>query len=665
MTDAAEIPVRLAHRVEYVALRLLERVACALSPGAAVALGRGLGHLALLLGVRARVARQNLARAFPEKSPGERAVIAREAYAQAGMTIVEHLRYPLLRVADLDRIAPSVRGLEHIAEARARGRGAVLLTGHFGAFELVGAVAVRAGNPMSFLVRGQSNPLVDRLMAAHRSALGVGVLGHGHGVRDALRMLRRGGCVALVADQDAGRDGVFVEFFGVATSTPPGPAEFCVRTGAPLVLGFMRRLPGGGYEGEIFPAVELPRTGDHAADVRALTQFHSRALEGWIRAWPEQWLWTHRRWKTAPPDSAPHALRAAAIALTVALAGPLVSLPRMPLASAAPGPLPVLLDSTRLGESVFDGAGSSVFPLAPSRVRRVFEGVRIRRAANGWTIDAEEVFQAGVAPVNAAMGLPDYRASLARDDSASAHPRGTVRDLVVSVDGLPMAVTELPGSAAPGQDLGGIERLYRFEVPFGAEEIRTVRLEYGVGDSRTDRGEPLLFFYLNPGSLWEGENAKVTVSVDLGAVSPEDLITAWLRPRGYRVYGTQVIWRRGAGDEVQDIALAYRPYSDPLAPFPDRKKGPLGLTLEAREEWYERLTPNEMRFWTAWLLVRRGGPVPVTGPGAALALEPWRRVERTFREESLARDERALLTRLRASVAEWERARVALGPGGP
>ncbi|MGH7725724.1 MAG: lysophospholipid acyltransferase family protein, partial [Candidatus Eiseniibacteriota bacterium] len=626
------------------------------------------------LGVRARVARENLARAFPERTEGERAAIAREAYAQAGMMAIEHLRFPLLRPETLDRIASSIEGLDHIAAARGRGHGAVLLTGHFGAFELFGGVAVRAGNPISLLVRGQTNPLVDRMMSAHRRALGVNVLGHGRGVRDALKTLNAGECVAVIADQDAGRDGLFVDFFGTPASTPPGPAEFCVRTGAPLVMGYLRRLSDGRHEGRIFPPIDPPQTGDHEADVRALTEAHTHVLEGWIRDWPEQWLWTHRRWKSSPAPAPRGALQSAAsvLAVTAGLLGMTLGAPATapapaaaPAAAETPRTLPAFLDSARAGESVFDGAGSSVFPLGPSRVRRIFEGVRIRRTEAGWTIDAEEVFQAGIAPGTAAMGLPDYRASLAREDSGAGRPRGTVKNLVVSVDGLPMGVNELPGSAAPGEDLGGIERLYRFEVPFGAVEIRTVRLEYAVGDSRTDRGEPLLFFYLNPGSLWEGESAKVTVSVDLGTVPPDDLIIAWLRPRGSRVYGSQVIWRRGAGDEVQDIALAYRPFADPLAPYSDRKKGPLALSLEAREEWYERLTPNEMRFWAAWLVARRGGPVPTDGVAKTLAAEPWYEPERKFREQSLSKDERTLLARLRDSLAEWDRARVSPMTGDP
>ncbi len=655
-------PVRWQHRLEHGLVRIAGWAVSLLPDGAARALGGGLGALARYAGIRVAVARANLARAFPGRPLAEREAILRGAYAQAGMSAVEILRFPRMTPAALDRILPSVEGFEHITAARALGRGVVLLTGHFGAGELLGALVARQGYPLTFFVREQSNPLVDGDLQARRSALGVAVLAHGVGVRGVLRALQGNQCIALIADQDAGRRGVFVDFFGAPASTPPGPAEFALRSGAPLVMGRLVRETDGRYLGKFYPPLVLAPGGDHAADVRELTALHTRMLEDWIRERPEQWLWTHRRWKTAAPDAAPplpspRAPHAAAFAALLAAAA----------ITPAPAPAPVPTPALRVGraaESAFDGAGSSVFPLSEARVRRVFEDVRIRRSDGGWVIDAEEIFQSGVAPARAAMGLPDYRASVEPDSSGSAR-RGTVRGLRVTVDGLPMGVTELPGSAAPGEDLGGIERLYRWEVPFSAEEIRTVRLSYEVGDSRTDRGEPLLFFYLNPGSLWDGEAAKVTASVDLGAVDPEDLIPAWLRPAGYRVYGSQVIWRRGAGDAVADLALAYRPGgTDPLAAFGDRQKGPLALGPEAREEWFERLSLRETRFWSAYLRARRGAAVDSTGPGAALARERWYHPGPGYRDERLPRDERMLLGRLDDRLAAWRRAQISTDSTG-
>jgi hypothetical protein len=248
-------------------------------------------------------------------------------------------------------------------------------------------------------------------------------------------------------------------------------------------------------------------------------------------------------------------------------------------------------------------------------------------------VDAFEVFQAGAAPARAAMGLPDYRASV-DSDSVAAPDRGTVRDLDVTVDGLPMGVEALPGGAAPSANLGGIARVFRWEVPFAGEEIRTVHLRYRIGESLTDLGEPLLFFYLNPGALWPGDNARVTVTVDLGDIDPDNVIPGWVRPAGYRVYGKELIWT-GRTTEVGDIALSFRPPKDPLAGFADPKKGPLGLAPDALEEWFERLTIRDVRAIESFLTGRRDVPV-----------ERWPRAERLLWE------------RLDGRLADWQRAHV-------
>lgn len=651
-------PVRFVHRLEYALVRTFAALVGVLPRGPALAMGRALGTAARRAGIRVAVARGNLARAFADRPAAEREVILREAYAQAGMTVCELLRSGAPDAQARADLRTSIRGLEHIAAARAGGRGAVLMTGHFGAYELVGAAMADAGHPVHYFVRAQSNPLVDRFVRERRRAVAGAVVGHGRrGVREVLAILSSGGCVAVLADQDAGRDGIFVDFFGRPASTPPGPAEFALRTGSAIVFGCVRRSPSGEYEGEVLPPFEPVVTGDHAADVRALTQRHVAALEQFIRQSPEQWLWTHRRWKTV--------LGALVVGMLLTLSSAAGALP----GDAAGAPRSIAPESLATSaESVFDGAGSSVFPLEAARVRRLFEDVRVRRLDEGWAVEAEDWFVAGVAPVTAVMGLPDYRASLPaadRDTPERVALRGTLRDLVVTVDGLPMAFEALPGSAAPGEDLGGIERICRFAVPFAAEEFRSVRLSYRFGDTRTDDGEPLLFYYRNPGSLWEGESPKSTVSIDLGASSQEDLIIGWLRPLGYRLYGSQILWHRPAGEELADIALGLRAPADPLAAFADRAKGPLGLSLEAREEWFARLTVRDLRFFVAWWVARRGGPIPSEGPGAALADEAWIRADRGFREDKLPAEERQWLDRLRGRLAAFERARIPFHAGPP
>jgi len=115
------------------------------------------------------------------------------------------------------------------------------------------------------------------------------------------RALRENRWVAVVADQDARRNGVFVPFFGRGCSTPTGPAELALRTGAPIIMGFETRRPDGRHELDLLPPLAMPEGRDGAA-VTALTAAHTAVLEAWVRRRPSSWFWLHRRWKTRPPE---------------------------------------------------------------------------------------------------------------------------------------------------------------------------------------------------------------------------------------------------------------------------------------------------------------------------------------------------------------------------
>lgn len=191
--------------------------------------------------------------------------------------------------------------MEHLERAYAGGRGAILMSGHFSNFELVGAhVAQRF--PMDFVVRPLSNPVVEEWVARLRAAAGVGTISADDGVRGVFRALRAGRGVAMLADQDARRHGVFVPFLGRPASTALGPARVALATGAPIVTGFALRRPDGRVDVEVDPPLELPdpRAPDAALTITAR---HVERLERRVRQRPELWFWLHRRWKSQPPGS--------------------------------------------------------------------------------------------------------------------------------------------------------------------------------------------------------------------------------------------------------------------------------------------------------------------------------------------------------------------------
>jgi len=286
--------------VETLLVRALAAGVRAMPWRASLAFGAGLGDLARGLGVRREVALDNLACAFPERGDAERQAILAEHYRELGRVCCEYARLPELAHAPGDEVVAAARGLDHLEAARAQGRGVILLTGHYGNFELLGAWLARR-YPLDIVVQELANPGVDAILARARRDAGVGLIPRGAGVRRVFHALRENRCVALVADQDARRSGVFVPFFGRCCSTPAGPAELALRTGAPLVMGFALRRPDGRHELELLPPLAMPDTHDRAA-VIALTAAHTAVLEEWVRRRPATWFWLHRRWKTAPPE---------------------------------------------------------------------------------------------------------------------------------------------------------------------------------------------------------------------------------------------------------------------------------------------------------------------------------------------------------------------------
>ncbi len=157
------------------------------------------------------------------------------------------------------------------------------------------------------MVRPLGNPGVEALVARQRAAAGVGRIATDAPVRAIYGTLRANRWVAMLADQDARRQGVFVPFLGRPASTAAGPARIALGTGASIVMGFIRREEDGRHRIEVEPALEIddPRAPD--AMLR-LTALRTSRLERQVRAHPENWLWLHRRWRTAQPgDEGPTA----------------------------------------------------------------------------------------------------------------------------------------------------------------------------------------------------------------------------------------------------------------------------------------------------------------------------------------------------------------------
>ncbi|HEX6745879.1 MAG TPA: lysophospholipid acyltransferase family protein [Longimicrobium sp.] len=289
-----------AHRVEYALARTLETAVATLPERAADAVGRRIGRMVYRLGIRRKVVEENLRMAFPEKDEAWIHATARAAYEHLGRESAAILRLSRLdRQAIVDRTVPV--GWDELQEALAEGKGVILVTGHYGNWEIAAATVAARGTPISAIVRRQGNLLVDARLDDLRRNLGVETVTQREAPSRVPRLLRKNRVIGIVGDQDARRAGVFVPFFGRPASTHRGPALFALKLGAPVFACVARRLPGREVRYEVSgQRVPVVRTGDLEADVQALTAELAARLEGEVRKAPEQYFWFHRRWKSSP-----------------------------------------------------------------------------------------------------------------------------------------------------------------------------------------------------------------------------------------------------------------------------------------------------------------------------------------------------------------------------
>jgi KDO2-lipid IV(A) lauroyltransferase len=290
--------------VEYGALRVVAFVASLFPWRAASAIGAAVGTLGYRpLRIRRRVVDYQLALAFPELDAHARRRIAVRAYAHLGRVALEMaIVSKLERGAVLNLFHPPV-GWEHIADPISQGRGVILVSGHLGNWELAAGYLVARGVATDVVVRRQTNPLVDRYVTRSRRRLGWTIIPDRHAVARIPRSIADGHVVPMLADQGVkGLASTFVPFFGRDARTPKGPALLALRLGAPCVLTAIIRQPDGRYRMHFEP-VPIVNTGDRDRDVDAIVAAYTRQLEAWIRRYPEQYLWQHRRWRRRPDGS--------------------------------------------------------------------------------------------------------------------------------------------------------------------------------------------------------------------------------------------------------------------------------------------------------------------------------------------------------------------------
>jgi Kdo2-lipid IVA lauroyltransferase/acyltransferase len=261
------------------------------------AFGAWLGQLVYIIGIRRQVTHDNLQAAFPDLPERAIRTVTARVFRHFGRVATSFVSLSSLRKDDVGKWI-FVEGWEVLTKALDEGKGAITVSGHLGNWEIMGCLVSRCGFPSTFVVASQSNPLVEELIDRYRIAAGVEIVKKRDAIRGVMTALKRNRLVAMLIDQDAHEDGVFVPFFGRPASTPRGPAVFHVRTGAPIIFVTCIRLPGDRYR------IRFDRFDSQGeTDPDIITARLSERLEQAVRETPEQWLWMHRRWKTSPSAS--------------------------------------------------------------------------------------------------------------------------------------------------------------------------------------------------------------------------------------------------------------------------------------------------------------------------------------------------------------------------
>ena len=300
--ELTSVDANARERAEFAVVWLFVHVLRVLPRGLARVVGARIGALAFrVLGRLRRVGLRNLEMAFPEKGVAERERLLRVEYRNLGYLLAEFCQMPGYTADGASRFI-RYEGLENYLRARDRGKGVLVLTGHLGAWELSSFYHSLMGMPMGMVIRRLDNPLVDAFVNRVRCLHGNRVIHKDDFARGLIASMRAGETVGILMDTNmTPPQGVFVPFFGVQACTASGMARIALKTGAAVVPGFLLWEEGEQkYVLRFGEEVAVTSTGDAEADALANTARFTAVIEGYIRQYPEQWLWMHRRWKTRP-----------------------------------------------------------------------------------------------------------------------------------------------------------------------------------------------------------------------------------------------------------------------------------------------------------------------------------------------------------------------------
>ncbi|MBP2643571.1 MAG: lipid biosynthesis acyltransferase [Firmicutes bacterium] len=283
----------------YYIMKLISRFFCMLPLKARHGIGKLIGSLCWLLvpEKRKKMAVENSMRSLNLDKRMASAIV-KCSTTRFGPMLVEVLRFPLLSKNSINQLV-TIEGREYLSAALAFGKGVVIATAHSGNWELLGPTLAFNGFPVVGVAQKQTNAAMNRFINEYRALSGMQLVYKAE-VREMMRLLGTGKIIGLLMDQDAGKEGTFVDFFGVPASTATGAAALARIKNVPIVPAFITERENGGHVVRLHKPIFVEKTAERDADVFAITQQLTTIIEKHIRQFPHEWFWLHNRWKHTP-----------------------------------------------------------------------------------------------------------------------------------------------------------------------------------------------------------------------------------------------------------------------------------------------------------------------------------------------------------------------------
>lgn len=288
----------MSNEWQYYLLKITSRIICLLPYPWLLVLGRLLGRLYYRAAARQRERALSQIMAGMGLSRPEAEQIIRSLFVKLGQTFLEVMYLPTLDPVKTRQYI-EIENRHYLDEALAQGKGVAVLSAHLGNWEWLGAGLSMYGFPVASIVKRQPNDQHTRIINEFRELAGIEIFSRGTTeLVAAAKALKNGRVLGFFSDQDAGKSGVFIEFFGKMASTPVGLAVFARRLAVPVVPAFIVRRAEGGHRIIVKPPLSFSVSGDDAADDYNFTLQATRIIEETIRRYPDEWLWFQKRWNT-------------------------------------------------------------------------------------------------------------------------------------------------------------------------------------------------------------------------------------------------------------------------------------------------------------------------------------------------------------------------------